>query len=199
MRPLQAELAEVPLYAHAKAVLPPGGGTADGTAGTAEAIEVTYMTLYAHNGSYDVGGLGLFHAGAHDGDWEHLTARLDPGSGDLLGLWYAAHRPQDGQWVEAARVPRTAEGRPLAYVALHGHGTYPQVRDSTWVMHSWAHVLAASQDASFLPWLPACSRERSGATFGLLTTSAATRGRSGGRGGWSCGPACTAGRRRRQA
>ena len=86
------------------------------------------MTLYAHNGSYDVGGLGLLHAGAHDGDWEHLTARIDPESGDLLGLWYAAHRPQDGQWVEAGRVPRGAGGRPLAYVALHGHGVYPQVR-----------------------------------------------------------------------
>lgn len=42
-------------------------------------------------------------------------------------MWYNAHRSRDGMWVEGRRVPRTPEGRPIAYVALHGHGTYPMV------------------------------------------------------------------------
>jgi hypothetical protein len=38
-------------------------------------MQVTYLTLYAHNGAYRLGGLGLVQVGAHDGDWEHCTVR----------------------------------------------------------------------------------------------------------------------------
>lgn len=66
---LQDRLADVPVYANVKAVL--------GSGGVLEAYEITYLTLYAHNGHYALGGvpLPLLHVGAHDGDWEHCTAR----------------------------------------------------------------------------------------------------------------------------
>ena len=54
--------------------------------------------------------------------------RVHPSSGELLGMWYNAHRSRDGMWVEGRRVPRNQQGRPVAYVALHGHGVYPMVR-----------------------------------------------------------------------
>jgi hypothetical protein len=111
-------LPDVPVYAHAKAVLARDGSGV-------EALEINYVTLFAFNGPYDVGGLGLVHAGAHDGDIEHITARVHPSSGALLGMWYNSHRSRDGEWVPGPMVPRTRAGRPVAYVALHGHGNYP--------------------------------------------------------------------------
>ncbi|GAB4823799.1 hypothetical protein N2152v2_010845 [Parachlorella kessleri] len=133
----------VPLYAHVKEILrtasePPGlyieapnrsssssggGGGSDGS--QVEALEINYLTFYAYNGPYNVGGFRLVQTGDHDGDWEHVTARVHPSTGELLGMWYNAHRSRDGMWVEGSRVPRNEHGRPLAYVALHGHGVYP--------------------------------------------------------------------------
>lgn len=109
-------LAEVPVYAHVKEVHLSNGSL--------EALEITYITFYAHNGWYALLGWGP-HVGAHDGDWEHLTVRLQAPAYDCQGVWFNAHRPWDGCWVPAHEVERTAEGRPIAYVALHGHGTYP--------------------------------------------------------------------------
>lgn len=43
------------------------------------------------------------------------------------GVWFNAHRPCDGTWLPAHQLERTAEGRFIAYVARHGHGTYPCV------------------------------------------------------------------------
>lgn len=82
------------------------------------------MTFYAYNGPYKV--LRTFKTGSHVGDWEHLTARLDPHDGHLQGVWYNSHRNRDGMWVKGPQVPRTREGRIMACVALHGHGTYPK-------------------------------------------------------------------------
>ena len=45
----------------------------------------------------------------------HMTAAL---SGQC--------RHRDGRWVSANDMPRTPDGRPLSYVALNGHGSYPR-------------------------------------------------------------------------
>ena len=37
----------------------------------------------------------------------------------------AADRHIDGTWRSADEVPRTAGGRPQAFVAINGHGSYP--------------------------------------------------------------------------
>jgi hypothetical protein len=123
-----AKINSVPVYVHIKAVV------ADDNR-YIEAFEINYITLYAYNGEYTVIP-GLVQAGAHDGDIEHITARVCPESGDLLAMWYNSHRPRDGEWVEADSVPRVVpSGRPIAYVALHGHGTYP--RTGTIHRHFW--------------------------------------------------------------
>ena len=43
------------------------------------------------------------------------------------GVYFNAHRSRDGCWVAAEQLERTPQGRLKAYVALHGHGTYPTV------------------------------------------------------------------------
>lgn len=111
-----SEINSVPVYAHVKCVLRVDG--------TPEALEINYITLYAHNGSYKVAG--WFDVGAHDGDIEHISARVRL-DGSLLGMWYNSHRSRDGEWVASKDVSRNEEGRPIAYVALNGHGTYPKV------------------------------------------------------------------------
>ncbi|KAK9838661.1 hypothetical protein WJX74_000956 [Apatococcus lobatus] len=117
--PPQDELHKVPVYANVKEVCRPDGPV--------EAIEINYLTFYAHNGTYDVGYMGLFKVGSHDGDWEHCTVRLDGQTGALQGVWYNAHRARDGCWLPAGVADREAStGRPRMYVALHGHGTYPR-------------------------------------------------------------------------
>lgn len=70
MRGMQDELHKVPVYANVKEVCRPDGPV--------EAIEINYLTFYAHNGTYDVGYMGLFKVGSHDGDWEHCTVRCGP-------------------------------------------------------------------------------------------------------------------------
>jgi hypothetical protein len=57
----------VPIYAHPKLIRGAHGGV--------EALEISFLTLYAYNGEYRVGGLPFLTTGAHDGDWEHCTAR----------------------------------------------------------------------------------------------------------------------------
>lgn len=61
----------MPLYVNVKVVT-------KGDIKTTEpiALEINYITFYAHNGWHDVGRIGLWKVGAHDGDWEHYTVRL---------------------------------------------------------------------------------------------------------------------------
>ena len=59
------------------------------------------------------------------------------------GVWYNRHRNIEGDWVPAAKVPRTPCGRIVAYVALHGHGTYHKVRrrtDTTALLRAVRHT-----------------------------------------------------------
>lgn len=65
--PKQSQLDDVPIYAHPKLIRGAHGGV--------EALEISFLTLYAYNGEYRVGGLPFLTTGAHDGDWEHCTAR----------------------------------------------------------------------------------------------------------------------------
>ena len=119
-QPLHELDGAVPLYVRAQLALPRGGPPARPT------LELAYVALYAHNGPYHPLGEGWGPAlGAHDGDWERTTLRLDAESGELLGAWFNAHRPRDGAWAGAGVVEvEAAAGRPVAYVARHGHGTY---------------------------------------------------------------------------
>ena len=112
------EIDEIPVYAHVKGVRVDGGDAY-------EALEITYITLFAHNGPYTV--FPFVHVGAHDGDIEHITVRVDPTGSRLIGVWYNAHRNHDGCWMAAAEVETDTEGgRLVSYIAKHGHGHYPR-------------------------------------------------------------------------
>ena len=116
---------DIPVYAHVKGILDEGGESF-------EALEITYITLFAHNGPYTVCPF-ILDVGAHDGDIEHITVRVDPTGSKLMGIWYNAHRNHDGSWVSGSEVETTREGRVLSFVAKHGHGHY--ARDSVFFRH----------------------------------------------------------------
>lgn len=56
------------------------------------------------------------------GDIEHLTVRLHPRTGDLIGVWFNAHRPRDGCWVPAREVGAAwaQQGMGMASERLQG-------------------------------------------------------------------------------
>lgn len=123
----RSELDDVPLYVVVKEVLSKEAHV--------EAVEINYLTFYAFNGPYTIGVPPFaFEAGAHDGDWEHFTVRLDAEAAHMVGCYYHAHRPQDGQWLPADSMPKTATGQPIAYVANGAHGLYtgPGVHRRAW-------------------------------------------------------------------
>ena len=145
---------DAPVYCRAKAVVA-GARPGHGSGGRMlEAIELTYLTLYAFNGPYNVGGWSALQTGQHDGDWEHITARwvqggwvcmcthcnaappamrlllwfcrVHPTSGDLLGMWYNAHRSRDGCWVAGHEVRWVDALLGLMHVfQLQGYTTAP--------------------------------------------------------------------------
>ena len=117
------QLPSVPIYVRAQLAVPP----VDYGGGRRATLEITYIALYAYNGPYfPFGKLIGPGVGAHDGDWERVSVRVDAESGEVIGVWYNSHRPRDGHWVAAAAAPRSPCGRLLAFVARHGHGTYGQ-------------------------------------------------------------------------
>ena len=116
------QLPSVPIYVRAQLAVPPASECGGGRRAT---LEIAYIALYAYNGPYfPFGKLLGPGVGAHDGDWERTTIRVDAESGEAIGVWYNSHRPRDGDWVAAADAPRSPCGRLLTYVARHGHGTY---------------------------------------------------------------------------
>ena len=87
---------KVPLYVRAHLAVPPPlerGGGGEAASSSPEALrprlEITYLALYAYNGPYfpfsETFGPGL---GAHDGDLERLTVRLDAESGEVSFFFF---------------------------------------------------------------------------------------------------------------
>jgi len=118
-RPGQPELLpNVPIYAHIRETVDPSGQR--------DALEIVYLKFFAFNGPYKpFGVIPAPNLGTHDSDWEHITVRLTPDGRNVTGVYYSCHRHIDGTWRSADEVPRTPEGRPRAFVAINGHGSYP--------------------------------------------------------------------------
>ena len=85
---------EVPLYVRAHLAVPPpprGAGTSCSSswASLRPRLEISYLALYAYNGPYfpfsETFGPGL---GAHDGDLERMTVRLDAETGEVLSFFF---------------------------------------------------------------------------------------------------------------
>lgn len=60
--------------------------------------------------------------GQHGGDWEHVTCRVDPASGEVRALYLAQH--SGGIWLSRGDIPRDSDGRIMVYSSRHGHASY---------------------------------------------------------------------------
>ena len=112
-------------------------------------LDITYLFFYGYSGNLPgmtAAGASNLRIGNHDGDWERLTVRLSSDGSDLYGIYYAAHRAQDGVWQTGqvgdparailggprgameAHNPRSGymlEGtHPVAFSARETHATY---------------------------------------------------------------------------
>lgn len=97
-------------------------------------LDLQYWFLYAYNGpgTAKAGGsiFGVEHTGEsslkplgeHQGDWEHITVRLNLSSLELNSVYFSQH--SGGQWV----LPHDLEienGHIVIYSSLNGHASYP--------------------------------------------------------------------------
>lgn len=84
--------------------------------------EITYITHYAFNGSYNVLGMEL---GAHDCDFEHITVRVCKQYRKVLYIWFGSHGYRDGYWRHASQCKfKSGTSHPIIFVADHSHAIY---------------------------------------------------------------------------
>lgn len=96
-------------------------------------IDLKYIFFYPLNG-FQVFRVGILHIFAtkkrnfewarfarHEGDWEHVTVRLDASGQKLLGVFYGQHG--DSVWVEDP--PLVDDTHPVVMSALNSHASYP--------------------------------------------------------------------------
>jgi hypothetical protein len=91
-------------------------------------IDIQYWFFYPYNGPAGIG------VGAHPGDWEHVTVRVDRNTdtrflprGRLVGVLFSAHDHEETwtQHPQLAAGANSATGiHPVAYVAHHSHANY---------------------------------------------------------------------------
>ena len=84
-------------------------------------IYITYIILFAYNGTYNIAGLA--EVGEHPGDMEHITVEASK-DGTLLRAFFSAHGVKDGRWVKAEEIEKE-NGKIVGYNAVNGHGLYP--------------------------------------------------------------------------
>jgi hypothetical protein len=109
-RTRQGHLRDAPCYAH--------------VVSTRRGTEIQYWFFYPYNGNIAPG----LHF-AHEGDWEHITVRLEPSNEAASDVFYAAH--EGGKWYPAHRVLNHS-GRPVVYSARYTHASYPN--KGTWFL-----------------------------------------------------------------
>ncbi|MFA6066837.1 MAG: Vps62-related protein [Candidatus Babeliaceae bacterium] len=94
-------------------------------------IYIYYTYFYGFNAPYDIGPFtgDLFNfQGAHEADYEHITLELDKKTKELKRIFYAAHGPAEGFWLDAHHPDVTYEGtHPVSFVARGSHADYPKV------------------------------------------------------------------------
>jgi hypothetical protein len=102
-----------------------------------QAIEISYIFFNPYNGTVGsniplvtplLDSLGVGH---HEGDWEHITVRLDKLGSNILGVFYATHGAAEGKWYKTASSDLKSEngykirnGRLITWSALDTHGNH---------------------------------------------------------------------------
>lgn len=79
-----------------------------------------------------------YEAGVHEGDWEHITVRIDM-QGSFRKAYYEAHGHGEWYGTEVFNTGGTNDGI-FVYVARDSHGFYPTKDGNTTFDKSWAGV-----------------------------------------------------------
>lgn len=107
--------ATAPLYVH---IFPTINHAFPGT------ITVQYWMFYPFNGpTHDI-----LRAGAHEGDWEHVSIIIDPSSETILAVYFAAHS-HEAFWLDPWQLHVEDGSHVHVYVALHTHASYESAGD----------------------------------------------------------------------
>jgi hypothetical protein len=151
-----SQLSDVPMYADIQLVCPVGqfmnGCDRNETSIDRPMWEMRYIFLYAYNGAENV--LGMFHAGAHTGDLEHILVHVPWNQNSALSeeqvhkmsrVYYARHycegefyefgtESSDGdhtaQILRSSNMPTLVETWPQAYQTILVNGSHPIVYSS---------------------------------------------------------------------
>jgi hypothetical protein len=126
----QGNLATAACYAHVRpAAQHPG------------MFDIQYWFFYPYNG--DIPYVG------HEGDWEHITVRVEPDAQtihrvlfdahDTLGHWYSADSSSQPGYI-------LIDGRPLVYSAYHSHASYPSAGEWTVDIGTASSFVDATED-----------------------------------------------------
>jgi hypothetical protein len=102
----QTSLSDVPIYALTKF--------------KDNKLYITYIFLYAYNGSYKI--LELLEIGSHEGDIEIMTVECFL-NGNISRVFFGSHGLEDGKWIDASLI-EYEDTHIVCYSALHGHGLY---------------------------------------------------------------------------
>jgi hypothetical protein len=81
-------------------------------------IDIQYWMFYPFNGAWDSSAFSV-----HEGDWEHVTVRVDADTLEPLSFYIAAHA--GGERLPWDEVRCTDDGHPVSYSALDTHAGYP--------------------------------------------------------------------------
>jgi hypothetical protein len=120
--------------------------------------------------------------GRHEGDWEHVTIRLDA-TDHAVGIAYYAHscKAREYTWSTMEERGWLREGEhPQAYIAIGGHGAWPEDKDHPFPCGTGGLLDRTSKGRIWRTWAtgPGLTNARSRAWYGY----------GGGWGGGTTGP-----------
>ncbi|HNQ90501.1 MAG TPA: Vps62-related protein [Verrucomicrobiota bacterium] len=78
-------------------------------------FDIQYWFFYPYNGAIPFA--------AHEGDWEHITVRVEEDRRTVHRVFYDAHNT-GGRWFSEGEYS-LENGRPVVYSAFHSHASYP--------------------------------------------------------------------------
>lgn len=81
-------------------------------------VNIQYWFAYPYN---DLNVLGV---GKHEGDWEHVTVRVDATGSTIERMYYSAHNAE-GRWFDPNEISTVGGDRPVVYSATRSHASYP--------------------------------------------------------------------------
>lgn len=90
--------------------------------------EICYIYFFAYNAPYKILG-GLFSAGEHYADFEHVTVRVLKDTLKLHSIYFSAHSLPEGAWIFPKDIElefdyREQKWHNVVYCALGSHGMY---------------------------------------------------------------------------